>query len=358
MNNFSRFGRRAGVLLLVVFSIFTLTGCFDVSQVLVVKPQGEGGTMEVTLTTYNEEFFDSLKSSLTGEEFGVEDVEMEFNVVEPQVSDGEKKYQILMWGQIGEDVIKTFPYETGKAYEIKLVSEEEAIEDDLDEEDEGEEVDGEDELDGVDEEMARAMFRGYEYQVSITLPEPVVDGWWGKVDEEEAEKYYLGSDSISGRQVRISTPLMEAFTEHNHVTIITGPAGVGSTDGAKTGEEDVRETYEFGEKFAYSRLEKVGDDADRLESLFYLWKNDRIDYSGISSELNEMEDRAAVHLDDLARAEVPDEFLVQYRQANYIFSSWKMVVGMFREGFEDMDLEQLSAAYTAMDFLDQELEGL
>lgn len=360
MEKFSKTIRLLGVSFLVVFNTLALTGCFDVSQVFMVAPQVEDSTMKVTLTTYNEDIFDSLKSSLTGEEFGAKDVEMDFNVIEPDSAGGETKYQMIMQGLIAEDTINVFPYGDGNAYEIKLVTEEEELGEDLEdteEEDEEEYLGEGDEFDGLDEDMTRSMFRGYQYEVSISLPEPVVDGWWGTMDEEE-EKTYFQPGSIAGGKVQISAPIMEVFTEHNHVTIITDPEGSGTIDATtKKGEEKV-EAYQFGKKFAYSRLEQIEDDAEQLENLFYLWKNGRVDYAGILAQLGEVEKRSTGYLDDLARASVPEELRVQYRQANYIFSSWKMVVGMFHDGLEDLDLVELSAAYTAMGFLKEEIAGL
>jgi len=181
------------VLLLTGLTIF-LTGCFDLDQEVWITADPENSYSRATITTHSEELYSFLKDSMSEQ---YEEDEVDFRVIESEDPEGETRFEIWIEKELEEDSIGVFAQNGTVAYELKLLGEEEEM-----------------------DEMSETLFEGHYFKFALYTPKPIRNSWWGKYDAEE--KTPVNPEFVEGNKFSLELELQEAMSPYYaYVTVVT-----------------------------------------------------------------------------------------------------------------------------------------
>ena len=180
------------VLLLTGLTIF-LSGCFDLDQEVWITADPENSYSRATITTHSEELYSFLKDSMSEQ---YEEDEVDFRVIESEDPEGETRFEIWIEKELEEDSIGVFAQNGTVAYELKLLGEEEEM-----------------------DEMSETLFEGHYFKFALYTPKPIRNSWWGKYDVEE--KMPVNPEFVEGNKFSIELELQEAMSpDYAYVTVV------------------------------------------------------------------------------------------------------------------------------------------
>jgi hypothetical protein len=181
------------VLLLAGLTIF-LTGCFDLDQEVWITADPENSYSRATITTTSEELYEFLKDSMSEE---YEEDEVEFRVIESKDPEGEVEFEIWIETELEEDSVGVFAQNGTVAYELKLLGEEEEM-----------------------DEMSETLFEGHYFKFTLYTPKPIKNSWWGKYYAEERTP--VDPELVEGNKLSLELELQEAMSpDYAYVTVVT-----------------------------------------------------------------------------------------------------------------------------------------
>ena len=181
------------VLLLTGLTIF-LSGCFDLDQEVWITADPENSYSRATITTHSEELYSFLKDSMSEQ---YEEDEVDFRVIESEDPEGETRFEIWIEKELEEDSIGVFAQNGTVAYELKLLGEEEEM-----------------------DEMSETLFEGHYFKFALYTPKPIRNSWWGKYDAEE--KTPVNPEFVEGNKFSLELELQEAMSPYYaYVTVVT-----------------------------------------------------------------------------------------------------------------------------------------